>query len=873
MKIHRYVLFIFFNYSVNVWANSDSIWVLINNSTSLEQAEHYLSLARYFIERDNDSAIYYAGKSLYFAKYNNNAYLESRSYLCIAEAYQHQFKLKESVEYYWKAIEIAEKINDKSALGSAHNGLGIVYFYLDDMIKAEHYIKKAAELKLEAKEYTYYSIILTNLAAFYFNKQQYKQAIQILKSTERVLTRNKQEKYLASLYNSLGANYQMLDRKLDSAHYYYVKSLNIALEYEIPNNIISAYYNLSDLNIIRKNYLKAIEYLKKAEKVSLETGNEKYTLVIYSTLSRVYDSIADYKNAYTYKNLQYELSNKLFTRDKQKAIEELDIKYQTAKKEKEIQQHKEQAQMIMLQKEKEKSNFIIILFFIIILLLFAVFIAYYFWQRKNANQLLEKEKSKLFENIVHEIRTPLTLIHGPLQLIKKEISTNSQLNEHIHLIENNSDKLLKLVNELLDASKLQKGKYQLAFQNGDIKLFIEDIIINFEKEAQQKNIKLHFSATDNNKFYSYPANAVEKIVFNLISNAIKYSPPDTSVLIHLALSDNLMTLSVKDNGQGIPQREQQFIFDRFYRLKIHQDIPGTGIGLSLVKELLELVKGNITLESYLNKGTLFTVQIPVQKIAFVDEEIVIDELKPCLLIVEDDKDIIHLVSSIFKTDYNIIYARDGRDGILKINKYLPDIILTDIMMPVKNGIELLQDVKSNELTNHIPIVVFSAKSSLESRLEGLKHGADAYLPKPFHPDEMRLVIQNLIKTIKRNQEEFQKNIRSEKSFIERIRSSNEYVNKVIEFVIKNIDDANYSVNELASDMCISRSQLHRKLTGLTGFSATNFIKMIRLEKSKDLLKSNWGNVTEIAYACGFNSQSYFTKCFTEYYGESPSNYL
>jgi two-component system, sensor histidine kinase ChiS len=166
--------------------------------------------------------------------------------------------------------------------------------------------------------------------------------------------------------------------------------------------------------------------------------------------------------------------------------------------------------------------------------------------------------------------------------------------------------------------------------------------------------------------------------------------------------------------------------------------------------------------------------------------------------------------------------------------------------------------------------VFSAKSSLESRLEGLKHGADAYLPKPFNPDELVLIIKNILNTIQRNQQDFQKVLKTEKSFEERIFTKNEYVNKAIQFVIDNLTNEAYSVNELADDLCVSRSQLHRKLTSLTGFSATNFIKMVRLEKAKDLLRSNWGNVTEVAYACGFNSQSYFTKSFTEYFGESPS---
>jgi YesN/AraC family two-component response regulator len=208
-----------------------------------------------------------------------------------------------------------------------------------------------------------------------------------------------------------------------------------------------------------------------------------------------------------------------------------------------------------------------------------------------------------------------------------------------------------------------------------------------------------------------------------------------------------------------------------------------------------------------------------------------------------------------------------------IRENLPDIVLSDIMMPEKDGIELLQEIRADELTSHLPVVLFSAKASLESRLKGLQHGADAYISKPFSPEELKLTVQNLFATVQRNKEAYKDSIQSEKTFEERTKSQNAYVNKVIASIISNIDNQDYSVTELSNDMSVSRSQLHRKLTALTGFSTTNFISMIRLEKAKDLLSGNQGNITEIAYKCGFSSQSYFTKSFTEYFGKSPSHFL
>ena len=467
----------------------------------------------------------------------------------------------------------------------------------------------------------------------------------------------------------------------------------------------------------------------------------------------------------------------------------------------------------------------------------------------------------------------MTLINGPLQLLKKEMNGDVVLMEHVQLIENNSGKLGRLVSELLDASKLERGKYTPAFEYGDINLIVKHVLSSFEQEARNKQISVEFEPLELTLIHAYPVNIIEKVISNLVSNALKYCPTASTVKINLQFLQNQLIIAVVDNGQGIPRRQQKHIFKRFYRLKEHTNFAGTGIGLSLVKELVSLVNGSISVASGIKSGASFIVRLPIDLTEKPKENIEMDENKPQLLLVEDDYDIVQFVSGLFIHEFNVIIARNGAEGVEMANSFLPDIVLTDIMMPVKDGIELIQEIKGNNLTNHIPVVVFSAKTSLESRLEGLKYGADAYLSKPFNTDELVLTIQNLLNTRKYSQQEFHNELQMKKSFEERTKSKNEYVNEVIKFIIINMEDVNYSVNELSSDMCISRSQLHRKLKVLTGFSATHFIRMIRLEKAKDLLESNWGNVTEIAYNCGFSSQSYFSRSFTEYFGENPTSFF
>ncbi|MNU83290.1 Sensor histidine kinase TodS [compost metagenome] len=358
---------------------------------------------------------------------------------------------------------------------------------------------------------------------------------------------------------------------------------------------------------------------------------------------------------------------------------------------------------------------------------------------------------------------------------------------------------------------------------------------------------------------------------NLIGNAVKYCPANTEIQVVSQIDNNQLLIRVSDTGPGIPKKEQKKVFRRFFRGKHTSDVSGTGIGLSLVKELVDLSRGTIALQSS-SSGTTFVVSIPVQEVSNVADSTLPNDGVPILLLAEDDPDTAAFSISVLKEDFHIIHAKNGQQAMDLIRENLPDIVLSDVMMPEKDGIELLQEIRSNELTNHLPLVLFSAKASLESRLQGLQHGADAYVSKPFSPEELKLTIRNLFQTVQRNKDAYKDSIDSEKTFEERIKSQNAYVNKVIDCIVKHIDDSEYSVNELSDDMAVSRSQLHRKLAALTGFSTTNFIRMIRLEKAKDLLLNQDGNITEIAYKCGFSSQSYFTKSFTEYFGKSPSQF-
>jgi signal transduction histidine kinase/CheY-like chemotaxis protein len=861
--------------SISAQSKIDSLKLIIQtkNFTGKESSV-YLSLATEFIKTNPDSTIFYALQANKIAGSNKDSIEFAKSLSTIAEAYQYKSELKTSSEYYWKAIEIAERNEFHSLLGSSYNGMGLNFYYMDDMTNSELYLHKAANAKLKAEEYVYYSAILTNLASLYFYKEQYAEAIKIVLSAEQTLYSHNKTEYLPSIYNTLGAIYKQTNKNLDSAVYYYYKSIEFAEKYNIKDNILVGYHNLGELYYQLKNYPKAIFYMKKAEDMMDQASTAKYKIGVYALLSSIHEAKGDYKNALEYKHKHFNLNQELFQHEKQKAIDELQIKYETVKKEQEIETQKKEIETAKIKEEQAKNRFYLFVLISVLIFVVVVFVFVFILFRKKQVRHFEQEKLRIFENIVHDIRTPVTLINGPLQELKKKLPDNTSAETNIQLMERNSEKLLKLVNELLDASKIDKGKYSITMNTGNIDFFIKEVLSVFSLESNEKKISIHFESKLPDENFIFCADILEKIIVNLVSNALKYCPENSKIEIFTSYTGSHLKLTIKDDGPGIPKNEQKKIFTRFYRRNEHKNLSGTGIGLSIVKNFVDILEGKIELESEPEKGTKFTLTIPINiQVITRNAKAENDESKLELLLCDDDKDIVLFVESLLENDFNLSIAQNGEEALDIIKKQHPDIILSDVMMPIKDGLDLLKDIKTDTLLQHIPVVMFSSKSSLENRLKGLQAGADAYIGKPFNPDELKLILKNLSATIQKNKQDFLKNVQSEKTFDERIKSKNEYVNKAIAFVVANMDDFNYSVNELASDMCISRSQLHRKLTTYTGFSTSNFIKMIRLERAKDMLLSNEGNVTEIAYSCGFNSQSYFSASFTEYFGESPVKFL
>jgi len=514
---------------------------------------------------------------------------------------------------------------------------------------------------------------------------------------------------------------------------------------------------------------------------------------------------------------------------------------------------------------------------------------------------LDEAKSDFFTNISHEFRTPLTIISGMIDQIRAK--PDAWLDKGSQMIKENTINLLNLVNQILDLRKLETNNLTIRMVQGDIVPYIEYLVNSHKYLAELAEVKLSFESTEKELVMDYDPEKILRIVSNLLSNAIKFNKKNGQVNVELKTNNSpesrLLCITVQDTGRGISPSDIEGIFDRFYQVEseIKNSALGSGIGLSLTKQLLDLLGGTIDVNSIVGAGSIFTIQLPIRntsqlkpatsrielpiktktkdstnpsKNLSVDNVIKKNEELPNLLIVEDNESIITLISAQLEFEYNISFQLNGDLGVKAAIAEVPDIIISDIMMPIKDGIQLCKELKADVRTSHIPIILLTAKTSQDSKLLGLEQKADVYLSKPFDPKELKLRMSNLLEIRNSLQKRFKdlRNVTAEKK--SESPKEDAFVVKLRTGILKNIDDETFGVMQLCRVAGLSRSQLHNKVKALTGLSASNYIRSVRLQKARAMLQSSDMNVSEVAYAVGFNNPTYFSSSYTQEFGENPS---
>jgi len=499
-------------------------------------------------------------------------------------------------------------------------------------------------------------------------------------------------------------------------------------------------------------------------------------------------------------------------------------------------------------------------------------------QEAEAQRLQELDdfKSKFYTNVTHEFRTPLTVIQGIAQerVQDKEAKT---------LIQRNSESLLALVNQMLELSGRETSANRLKLIQGDALIFLKYVVESFHSLALQKNINLTFYTEAEHVFMDYDPKGLQTIVSNLVTNAIKYTPQYGKVLIVVKTVRHQqkphLQLTVQDNGSGITAEHLPHIFERHYRVEPQSEI-GSGIGLHLVQELVEAMQGDISVASEPGKGTTFTIRLPITNTAAMTTTVKPDKItvprpvndeKPILLIVEDNADVSTYLETILAADYHLLFAKDGKEGIAKALEAVPDIIISDVMMPEMDGFELTQALKTHELTSHIPVILLTAKADLPSRLEGLQYGADAYLNKPFVKEELLIRLHKLIELRNTLQAHYQTLQPQEPAPDLATEQENAFVKRLRTVIEADISNEDFGIQEICQQLGISRTQLHRKLKALTGRSTSRVIRSIRLQHAKILLETTNLNVSQVCQQVGFNELSFFSTAFKEEFGFPPSN--
>ncbi len=518
-------------------------------------------------------------------------------------------------------------------------------------------------------------------------------------------------------------------------------------------------------------------------------------------------------------------------------------------------------------------------------------------------------KDRFFTNITHEFRTPLTIINGMTDLIKNQ--PDQWIGTGLQKIKTNSGILLRLVNQMLSLAKAEAGAVSVDLVRRDVNKYLAYLVEQFSSEALRREIDLKFTSAGNPFEMDFDPEKLMHIITNLVFNALKCTPEGGRVEVITQTSDNgnIFSIRVKDTGIGIEKEHLEHLFDRFYRIE-HQLSPGgTGIGLALTKEMVQLLKGTISVESTKGEGSEFTVLLPVtcnaplsgtpgaaDLIKVTDDQYektgsygeplyprqspeellsavtAIPDKLPLLLIVEDSSDVVLYLQAILKYEYRIEVAGNGRIGLEKALEIIPDIILSDVMMPVMDGIELLEKVKNDIRTSHIPVVMLTAKADIDSRLAGLERGADAYLAKPVDERELHIQLKNLVELRKRLYERY----RSLEKFPEtsdiNIKKEDEFMIKVRQALETNLKDDEFGVLQLCRELSVSRAQLYRKFRSVSNKTVADYFKSLRLYKAKELLLSTNLNVTEVTYLVGFKNISHFSREFTYEFGKPPSEF-
>ena len=781
------------------------------------------------------------------------------------------------------------------------NGIGNIHLTLGNTEIAMQAFSKALEGEKELGSYLGQAINYANIGSILEMEGETARAYICYQESMKFNRLAHSNLGIALCHNHLGRMAEK-QKNWEEALEHYQSSSQIMKEHSDRWHWLEAYIAIARVYLLQNLREKAEPYIERSKQEALDIHSPEHLAEIYRLKSLSCQQVGNFREAISHYEKSSAYTDSVMNEKNKNNTLNLQMKYERSKAQKTVNV----AQSAYRAEQKSKKTLLVCSVFFAILAITIILLLLYVQRiRLRTNRQLKRTiqmRSTFFTNITHEFRTPLTVVIGLAEQLKKGELGKKDVDDYLETIIRQSRNLLRLVNQLLDAAKSAPGMEQQKWVHADIVSYIRLVLDGYRCYLNAKHIQLVFTTQVQTLQVDYIPEYINKIVQNLLGNAIKFVPEEGVIQVHLAtVLDKQLILQISDNGQGISEEELPYIFDAFYQGLNNKNNTGTGIGLAFVKQMVESMNGSITAANSKEGGAEFTIRMSLQNpkarvevqtdenesalnclsktdkgfteangITVVDEE-PSENVNPLILIVEDNQDVSFYIHKLVEGKYRIRHAHNGCEALNVCNENMPDLIITDLMMPEMDGYTLCQNIRSSQTLNHIPIIITTAKSEETDRLKGIQVGAEAYLLKPFNADELLLQIENILNQRRILREKYSKALcEGNTGNVELRPADRDFLNNLTEFIHQHLAEKALNAEMVADKFCVSKSQLNRKIRAITNYSTTAYILLIRMEKAKRLLVSTEQPIGEIAMNCGFEDTSYFTRVFKQLFSTTPS---
>lgn len=816
----------------------------------------------------------------------------------IGTDYRRMGVLDVAQDYHYRAYAICMESTDTSFTARKNkvvslNGLGNIYLTLRNYARADSAFRMALAGERQLKSDVGQSINYANLGSIYRSRGLSDSAWVYFRKSMEFNQRAKNTLGISLCHTYFGAMYEQ-EHRYDKAMEEYEAAYKLMEASDDEWHVLNMLISLAGVNLAINQDNKALQYLDRAKQIADEIKSNEHLEEIYTLYYNYYKSKGDCKMALAQHEKATAMRDSVIDIEKMNRIQNAGLTIERTNQARLMNEAH-----LVLESERSARFFSSIVFSIVVVILIGALITFFYIQRihRRSHQNLKriaKMREAFFTNITHEFRTPLTVILGLSQDMQNDSS--DEVKERAKTIERQGRGLLTLINQLLDISKIKSQVGNLDWRNGSITTYVSMLVDTYREYARKKNIDLQLYIKEPITMDFVP-DYVSKVFNNLISNALKFTPDYGKINVTMWHADNIMHVEVSDTGEGMDEETAANVFKPFFQGETESKGIGTGVGLALVKQIIDLVEGKISVESQVGKGTTFYIEIPMKNEcqnkwgeAVVDNAPILPEevkapvdsdgpVNQCMvLVIEDNRDIASYIGGLLSDRYSVAYAANGEEGLQRAIDLVPDLIITDLMMPGMDGLELCRRVRADEVVNHIPIIVVTAKVSEQERVEGIEAGADAYLSKPFNVDELRTRVERLLDRQRALRDKFGKegigadaDNKGEEE-VQLTDAERRFLAKTVDNIYVLLEKQELNVNTLSERLCMSSRQFHRKIVALTGCSPASFMLKIKMKRARNLLETAPKlSIDEISLLCGFEHTSSFYHAFRKMYGITPKD--